>query len=125
MPVRRTLLTATISLLALTGASAWAAPDADGPPATSYRKAVTRAADPIDPEALKLFIQALERVRGSYVEDIPDEKLIEAAVSGILTSLDPHSAYLDDEQFADMQVQTSGEFGGLGIQIQMEDGLSP
>jgi carboxyl-terminal processing protease len=121
--VRRTLLTATISLLALTIASASAAPEPGGPPALPQQKAAARTADPIDPDSLKLLSQVLDRVRSSYVESVSDEKLIEAAVTGILTSLDPHSTYLDGEQFADMQVQTSGEFGGLGIEIQMEEGL--
>jgi carboxyl-terminal processing protease len=64
-----------------------------------------------------------ERVRSSYVEEVTDKELIEAAINGMLSSLDPHSSYLDAEDFADMQVQTRGEFGGLGIEVTMENGL--
>ena len=61
-----------------------------------------------------------ERVRADYVEDVSDENLIEAAINGMLTSLDPHSSYLSPKSFQDMQVQTRGEFGGLGIEVTME-----
>jgi carboxyl-terminal processing protease len=73
--------------------------------------------------SLKLFGDVFERVRGEYVEEVSDEELIEAAISGMLTSLDPHSSYLDPDRYRDMQVQTRGEFGGLGIEVTMENGL--
>ncbi len=73
--------------------------------------------------SLKLFGDVFERVRAEYVEEVGDEELIEAAISGMLTSLDPHSSYLDDDRYRDMQVQTRGEFGGLGIEVTMENGL--
>ncbi len=73
--------------------------------------------------SLKLFGDVFERVRAEYVEDIGDEELVEAAISGMLTSLDPHSSYLDNDRYRDMQVQTRGEFGGLGIEVTMENGL--
>jgi carboxyl-terminal processing protease len=72
---------------------------------------------------LKLFGDVFERVRAEYVEEVTDQKLIEAAINGMLTSLDPHSGYLDTEKYRDMQVQTRGEFGGLGIEVTMENGL--
>jgi carboxyl-terminal processing protease len=72
---------------------------------------------------LKLFGDVFERVRGEYVEDVSDEVLIETAINGMLTALDPHSGYLDAKKYRDMQVQTKGEFGGLGIEVTMEDGL--
>jgi carboxyl-terminal processing protease len=72
---------------------------------------------------LKLFGDVFERVRAEYVEEMTDEQLIEAAINGMLTSLDPHSGYLDAKKYRDMQVQTKGEFGGLGIEVTMEDGL--
>ena len=72
---------------------------------------------------LKLFGDVFERVRAEYVEEVSDQKLIEAAINGMLTSLDPHSSYLDTEKYRDMQVQTHGEFGGLGIEVTMENGL--
>src|SRR5262245_9223870 len=74
-------------------------------------------------EQLNLFGEVFERIRDNYVEEADDEKLIEAAVNGMLTSLDPHSSYLNQKDFQDMQVQTKGEFGGLGIEVTMEDGL--
>ncbi len=74
-------------------------------------------------QQLKLFGDVFERVRGEYVEDVSDEELIETAINGMLTALDPHSGYLDAKKYRDMQVQTKGEFGGLGIEVTMEDGL--
>src|SRR5881396_1921215 len=72
---------------------------------------------------LNLFGDVFERVRSDYVEKPDDTKLIESAISGMLTGLDPHSSYMDAKSFRDMQVQTRGEFGGLGIEVTMEDGL--
>jgi carboxyl-terminal processing protease len=73
--------------------------------------------------SLKLFGDVFERVRAEYVEEVTDKVLIEAAINGMLTSLDPHSGYLDTERYRDMQVQTRGEFGGLGIEVTMENGF--
>src|SRR5215216_3861313 len=72
---------------------------------------------------LNLFGDVFERVRSEYVEKPDDSKLVESAISGMLTGLDPHSSYMDAKSFRDMQVQTRGEFGGLGIEVTMEDGL--
>ncbi len=72
---------------------------------------------------LDLFGEVLERVRADYVERPEDAKLIESAINGMLTALDPHSAYLNPKHFRDMQVQTRGEFGGLGIEVTMENGV--
>ncbi len=72
---------------------------------------------------LNLFGDIFERVRADYVEKPDDSKLIESAVNGMLNALDPHSSYMDPKNFRDMQVQTRGEFGGLGIEVTMEDGL--
>ncbi|MTI17767.1 S41 family peptidase [Rhodobacteraceae bacterium RKSG542] len=72
---------------------------------------------------LNLFGDVFERVRSDYVEAPQDAELIEAAINGMLTDLDPHSSYLSPKSFRDMQVQTRGEFGGLGIEVTMEDGL--
>jgi carboxyl-terminal processing protease len=71
---------------------------------------------------LKLFGDVFERVRADYVEKVGDKELIEAAIRGMLTSLDPHSSYLDAKSFSEMQVQTKGEFGGLGIEVTLENG---
>ena len=70
---------------------------------------------------LDLFGDVLERVRSDYVEKPDDTKLIESAINGMLSALDPHSAYLSRKNFRDMQVQTRGEFGGLGIEVTMEN----
>lgn len=72
---------------------------------------------------LNLFGDVFERVRADYVEKPDDQKLIETAINGMLAGLDPHSSYMDPKSFRDMQVQTRGEFGGLGIEVTMEDGL--
>ena len=72
---------------------------------------------------LNLFGDVFERVRADYVEKPDDGKLIESAINGMLAGLDPHSSYMDAKSFRDMQVQTRGEFGGLGIEVTMEDGL--
>src|SRR5581483_11064223 len=72
---------------------------------------------------LNLSGDVFERVRSDYVEKPDDGKLIESAISGMLSGLDPHSSYMDAKSFRDMQVQTRGEFGGLGIEVTMEDGL--
>ena len=72
---------------------------------------------------LDLFGDVLERVRADYVVKPDDTKLIETAINGMLTSLDPHSSYLNAKHYRDMQVQTRGEFGGLGIEVTMENGI--
>ncbi|HUN47790.1 MAG TPA: S41 family peptidase [Stellaceae bacterium] len=72
---------------------------------------------------LDLFGQVLERVRSDYVEEVNDNQLIEAAINGMLSSLDPHSSYLNSKNFRDLQTQMRGEFGGLGIEVTMENGL--
>jgi carboxyl-terminal processing protease len=72
---------------------------------------------------LNLFGDVFERVRADYVERPDDSKLVESAINGMLAGLDPHSSYMDPKSFRDMQVQTRGEFGGLGIEVTMEDGL--
>ena len=72
---------------------------------------------------LDLFGDVFERIRTDYVKKVGDEKLIESAINGMLSSLDPHSSYMSPKNFKDMQVQTKGEFGGLGIEVTMEDGF--
>ncbi|MRX49297.1 PDZ domain-containing protein [Paracoccus sp. S-4012] len=74
-------------------------------------------------EQLELFGNVFERVRQDYVEQADDRELIEAAINGMLTSLDPHSSFLSSDDYADMQTQTRGSFGGLGIEVSMEEGL--
>ena len=74
-------------------------------------------------EQLDLFGDIFERIRSQYVEEVDEGDLIEAAINGMLTSLDPHSSYLSPDDAADMRVQTRGEFGGLGIEVTQEDGF--
>ncbi len=74
-------------------------------------------------ESLDLFGDVFERTRSAYVEEVNEKELIEAAINGMLTSLDPHSSYLNPDNFTDMQDDTKGEFGGLGIEVTMEDGF--
>tara|TARA_B100000686_G_scaffold265830_1_gene280405 strand:- start:18213 stop:19526 length:1314 start_codon:yes stop_codon:yes gene_type:complete len=71
---------------------------------------------------LNMFGEVYERVRKDYVEEVTDKDLIEAAIQGMLQSLDPHSSFMNEDDFKDMQVQTKGEFGGLGIEVSMEAG---
>ena len=98
-------LVTTHPRLVLEGATAQAAPAAD-----TYRQ-------------LGLFRDVFERVRADYVEKPDDGKLIESAINGMLAGLDPHSSYMDPKSMREMQVQTRGEFGGLGIEVTMEEGL--
>jgi carboxyl-terminal processing protease len=84
-------------------------------------KAVAAATDTY--RQLNLFGDVFERIRSDYVEQPDDSKLVESAINGMLTSLDPHSSYMSPKSFKDMQVQTRGEFGGLGIEVTMEEGL--
>ena len=72
---------------------------------------------------LNLFGDVFDRVRSDYVEPPNEEKLIDSAINGMLASLDPHSSYMNPKRFKDMQQQTRGEFGGLGIEVTMENGL--
>lgn len=84
---------------------------------------VSLSDDELPLEELRTFTDVLDRVKQEYVEDIDDKQLLENAIRGVLSGLDPHSAYLDKEAFKELQVGTSGEFGGLGIEVGMEDGF--
>jgi carboxyl-terminal processing protease len=81
------------------------------------------AALPLPIEELRAFTEVFGRVKSDYVEPVEGKKLITEAINGMLTGLDPHSAYLDQEAFRELQVGTQGEFGGLGIEVGMEDGF--
>ena len=78
---------------------------------------------PLPIEELRAFTEVFGRVKSDYVEQVDDKKLITEAINGMLTGLDPHSSYLDQEAFKELQVGTQGEFGGLGIEVGMEDGF--
>src|ERR1700744_2253639 len=92
-------------------------------PRAIFMGSTARAATSDTYRQLNLFGDVFERVRSDYVEKPDDSKLVESAISGMLSGLDPHSSYMDAKSFRDMQVQTRGEFGGLGIEVTMEDGL--
>ncbi|OGT00453.1 MAG: peptidase S41 [Gallionellales bacterium RIFCSPLOWO2_12_FULL_59_22] len=80
-------------------------------------------ATPLPIEELRAFSEVFGRIKSDYVEPVTDKKLIDEAINGMLSGLDPHSAYLDTEAFKEIQVGTQGKFGGLGIEVSMEDGL--
>ena len=98
-----------VGLAACVGALAWSAPD-DRNHGDAYRQ-------------LELFADVLSRVEQDYVTPIDEQKAIGAAINGMLASLDPHSSYMDPTEYRDMQVQTRGEYGGLGIEVTSEDGV--
>ena len=87
----------------------------------SANKDAASSALPI--EELRSFADVYNAIKQGYVEPVDDKKLITHAISGMLANLDPHSAYLDPDSFKDLQVSTQGEFGGLGIEVGMEDGF--
>lgn len=74
-------------------------------------------------EELRAFAEVMERIRASYIEEVGDRDLLESAIRGMLYELDPHSSYLTPDQFDDLQVTTTGEFGGIGVEVTMEDGF--
>ncbi len=90
---------------------------AQTPPLTEHSKGALPLED------LRVFTQVYEQIRQNYVDEIDDKTLLEYAIRGMLDKLDPHSAYLDKSSFDDLQVHTTGEFGGIGIEVSMEDGL--
>jgi carboxyl-terminal processing protease len=81
------------------------------------------SAEPLPIEELRAFSEVFGRIKSDYVEPVTDKKLITEAITGMLTGLDPHSSYLDADAFKELQIGTQGEFGGLGIEVGMEDGL--
>ncbi len=126
--VRRALpslvLTALVSLCAYAedgGAGAGAEPEQG-----SESSAVKPAAAPVEPipvDDIRVLVEVLHKIKSDYVEAIDDKTLIENAMRGMLSGLDPHSAYLDADDYTDLQEGTSGEFGGLGIEVGMEEGF--
>ena len=114
---KRAIRKTVVCLLFLIGASFVA-------PAPAWAETEKGKDDPRETyRLLNLFGDVFERVRSQYVEKPSDQDLIEAAISGMLTSLDPHSSYMNAKNYGEMQVQTRGEFGGLGIEVTMEGGV--
>ena len=124
---KRPLLSLSLSL-SLTVAAGFPAAFAAQPPNAQSSKPATAApmqqvpaSVPLD--ELRTFAEVFERIKTAYVEPIDDKTLLENAIKGMLSNLDPHSAYLEPEAFRDVTESTSGEFGGLGIEVGTEDGL--
>jgi carboxyl-terminal processing protease len=92
-------------------------------PHTVFVESIAEAASSDTYRQLNLFGEVFERVRADYVEKPNDSKLVESAINGMLSGLDPHSSYMDPSGFRDIQVQTRGEFGGLGVEVTMMEGL--
>lgn len=92
-------------------------------PSVEAERAEKPAQSVLPLEDLRVFTKAYEHIRNSYIHEIDDKTLLEHAIRGMLDQLDPHSSYLDASSFDDLQVHTTGEFGGLGIEVGMEDGF--
>src|SRR5690349_1014930 len=105
-------ITPALAVLLMLASSA-----AQAGPAAMNRRAEGKSA------AMALFAEALARVRADYVDDIDTDKLVEAAVSGMIVSLDPHSKYLPPDKYADIKSQNDGEYGGIGVEMTVENGL--
>lgn len=86
-------------------------------------KSASQATSALPLDELRSFTEVFSRIKKDYVEEVSDKTLLENAIRGMLSGLDPHSSYLDPEHFKELQVGTSGEFGGLGIEVGMEDGF--
>ncbi len=111
---RLSVTVVTACAMALCLNSAWCATAKPATPPTEGQL-------PLDD--LRTFSRVLEQIKATYVEKVDDKTLLENAIRGMLSELDPHSAYLDEKDFSDLQSMTSGEFGGLGIEVSMEDGF--
>lgn len=115
MPHLFRLTTLALAVTLLGNAAVFAAPAAA--PATVSDSA------PLPLDELRTFAEVMDRIKSAYVEPVTDKTLLENAIKGMLSNLDPHSAYLEPEAFRDLQESTSGEFGGLGIELGTEDGF--
>ncbi|WP_298184927.1 S41 family peptidase [uncultured Pseudomonas sp.] len=109
-------LTALALAVTLLGSTAVFAAPADAP-------ATVNDSAPLPLDELRTFAEVMDRIKSAYVEPVSDKTLLENAIKGMLSNLDPHSAYLEPEAFRDLQESTSGEFGGLGIELGSEDGF--
>ena len=89
----------------------------------NFQAIAQRDRSPLPIEELRAFTEVFGAIKSNYVEPVEDKKLISEAINGMLTGLDPHSAYLDADAFKELQVGTQGQFGGLGIEVGMEDGF--
>ena len=119
MPQLPRLTSLAISLALLSGSFACLA--AEAPPAKAQTEAGAKGILPLDD--LRTFAEVFDRIKNAYVEPVDDKTLLENAIKGMLSNLDPHSAYLGPEDFRDLQESTSGEFSGIGIEVGMVDGM--
>lgn len=113
------LLCNTVLIFALTSPAAYAADHPDNTKTTDQQ--ARQQGVPVSD--LRAFAQVLERIRSAYVGEVDESELIQSAIRGMLMNLDPHSAYLSPDQFQDLETVTTGEFGGLGLQVTMADGF--
>ena len=111
-----------LNSLALTIALVLGSPLAFAATPPAAPSAAPSAKAPLPLEELRTFAEVMDRIKAAYVEPVDDKTLLENAIKGMLSNLDPHSAYLGPEDFAELQESTSGEFGGLGIEVGSEDG---
>jgi carboxyl-terminal processing protease len=128
MPHCFRLTALALSLIGLSGVSSvWAQQQApeDVPAAVTPVNGAASPANsaPLPLEELRTFAEVMDRIKAAYVEPVDDKTLLENAIKGMLSNLDPHSAYLEPKDFAELQETTSGEFGGLGIEVGQEDGF--
>ncbi len=121
--LRRFARPSTLALAVTLGAygNAWAQQPAELVPPPVIDAPANKSPLPLD--ELRTFAEVLDRIKAAYVEPVDDKTLLENAIKGMLSNLDPHSAYLEPEAFAELQESTSGEFGGLGIEVGLEDGF--
>jgi carboxyl-terminal processing protease len=120
------LTSLALSIAVVIGApQAYAADNANVAPATaaSSSAANANAKAPLPLDELRTFAEVMDRIKSAYVEPVDDKTLLENAIKGMLSNLDPHSAYLGPEDFQELQESTSGEFGGLGIEVGVEDSM--
>ena len=124
MPYLSRLTSLALAIAVVIGAPLAHAAEVKAAPADIPAAANTaNAKAPLPLEELRTFAEVMDRVKAAYVEPVDDKTLLENAIKGMLSNLDPHSAYLGPEDFQELQESTSGEFGGLGIEVGVEDGL--
>jgi carboxyl-terminal processing protease len=123
MPYLSRLTSLAFAIAVVIGSPLAFAAEAKTVPAAATSAANTANKAPLPLEELRTFAEVMDRVKAAYVEPVDDKTLLENAIKGMLSNLDPHSAYLGPEDFQELQESTSGEFGGLGIEVGVEDGF--
>jgi len=121
--LRRFARPSLVALAVTLGSHGLARAQEPAPQAAAAEPPATTDKAPLPLDELRTFAEVLDRIKASYVEPVDDKTLLENAIKGMLSNLDPHSAYLEPDAFAELQESTSGEFGGLGIEVGVEDGF--